>query len=341
MREYSRIKGVSERRRLPRLGKIRLGIRQTAKSGREYPVDADHFICPPEVCKVYGETPRELDVLLPVDDARVTFPQSYKAYGSNRRLKCIGDGVEASRFDEGRGEWVERSCPCEWLEEGKCALRAHLMVVLPRVSLGGVYQIDTGSYNAIVDVNSYLDFVRGISSRENIPFSRIPLKLLRQEREIAFREKQKDGSVRRKVSKHHILQLRLDEAALDRLRKRRLAFEGIRQVEVAPPVLEGEEVPAEPEAPRKEEPVEEKALPQHEVPDDVAPELEAAVNTMVKAVREAGFRQNLQVRSFVRRVLRNNWNYDPESGVCDPLTEDQIRRVMEELDRKAAGREAG
>ena len=53
------------------------------------------------------------------------------------------------------------------------------MVVIPKVSLGGIYQIDVGSYHSIVDVNSGIDYVRAMVGR----FSWVPLTLKRIPRE--------------------------------------------------------------------------------------------------------------------------------------------------------------
>lgn len=201
---YTQIKGLSERRRLPRLGKIRLGIKKkSAKTGNEYPAEVEYFVCPPEVQKVYGEKPMELDVLIPVDDSSVFFPTAYKAYGSNMRLKCKGDGETAERYDDKENTWVERSCPCEWLnpEKGQkkqCGPRACLMVILPKVNPGGVYQIDTGSYNSIVDINSGIDYIRALLGRVAL----VPLRLLREER-VTHHEGKK--------GKHHTLQIRLPD----------------------------------------------------------------------------------------------------------------------------------
>ena len=56
--QFTKIKGLSDKRRLPRLGKIRLGVKAISqKSGKEYPKETDYFVCPPEVQAVYGEKP--------------------------------------------------------------------------------------------------------------------------------------------------------------------------------------------------------------------------------------------------------------------------------------------
>jgi hypothetical protein len=177
--QFTRIKGVSERRRLPRLGKIRLGVKAVStKSGKEYPREVDYFVVPDEIAKVYGDRPKELDVMIPVNDLDIIFPQKYTWYGQSRGPKCIGDGERAMRVNE-QGEFEERECPCELLEEGKCQRRAHLMLILPKVSLGGVYQIDLGSYHSIVDINSGLEYVEALIGR----FAMVPLKLRRVPRD--------------------------------------------------------------------------------------------------------------------------------------------------------------
>jgi len=174
--QFTRIKGVSERRRLPRLGKIRLGIKKISKkSGKEYPAEVDYFVVPPEVEKFYGAQPKELDVMAPVNDLDVIFPQRYVWYGQSRGPKCIGNGETAIRVNEKTGEFEDRECPCELLEQKKCQRRAHLLLILPKISLGGVYQIDIGSYHSIVDINSGLEYVEGLIGR----FAMIPLKLRR------------------------------------------------------------------------------------------------------------------------------------------------------------------
>ena len=60
---FTRIKDLSERRRLPRLGKIRLGVKMISdRTHKEYPKETEFFIVPPEVTKVYGDRPTSLAV---------------------------------------------------------------------------------------------------------------------------------------------------------------------------------------------------------------------------------------------------------------------------------------
>lgn len=216
------IKGVSDLRRLPRLGKIRLGIKKLSRSGQEYPVEADCFVCPPEVQKVYGERPKELRIMFPVDDATQIFPQAYKWYGANAGLKCKGDGETAIRrwadLEEplrqeigGRhddNELVEIPCSCFRLESGECSEKGNLMVILPDVNLGGVYQIDTGSFYNIVELNSTIDYLKALLGR----IALIPLTLRREAVEIPFQGKRRT---------HYLLKLIFagDLATVQRIRE--------------------------------------------------------------------------------------------------------------------------
>jgi hypothetical protein len=206
--QFTRIRDLSDRRRMPRLGKIRLGVKVVnALKKTEYPKETEYFVVPPEVEKVYGKCPRELDVMFPVNDIDRVFPQAYKWYGESRGLKCIGNGEVAMHLNEKNQTMEERDCPCPLLDSG-CSKRAHLLVILPLVNMGGVYQIDTISYHSIADVNSGIDFVGALLGR----FAMVPLKLKRVPRDTF-------GNGQRQV--HYTLQLTadMDVHALNHLRQ--------------------------------------------------------------------------------------------------------------------------
>ena len=210
--KYTRISGLSAIRRLPRLGKIRLGIKveyganvpTVDKNGKPKwekktrPKETDYFVCPAEIKKVYGDEPKELNISFPMNDPEVIFPQCYKWYGSSAGLKCRGDGETALRLNEDTKEMEERECPCELLEEGKCQQRASLVFMMPGIKIGGVYQIDLSSYHSIVDINSGIDYARALLG-DQIAF--VPFKLKRVPKET-----HNDG----KKQIHFTLQLELD-----------------------------------------------------------------------------------------------------------------------------------
>lgn len=171
MRKFNRIKGISEIRRIPRRGKIHLGEKKMSEKGVEYPSATEHFVCPDEVVAVYGETPTELDIMFPSEDVDEIFPQKL-TYWKASGCYCRGDGEEAERLVESdkEGERVYKDYPCKGKDcedfgPRKCRFYANLMVMIPSVSIDGVYQIDTGSYHSIVNINSALDHIRKLFGR--------------------------------------------------------------------------------------------------------------------------------------------------------------------------------
>ena len=222
----ARIKGLSEIRRLPRLGKIRLGIKlvHTRPDGStvEYPKEVDYFVCPPEVQALYGEKPKSLEVMFPPADETRFFSQQYKAY-VQQGLRCRGDGERADRrvadlvwtrkkdgkiLDDANARLLqelpkeadhnarveigcrdpEKGPGCPLVDEGVCRAQGVLFVILPKISMGGVYQITTGSWNNIVAMNSIVDWLRASTP----PFNRVvlvPFVLTREPEEIEYEGK--------------------------------------------------------------------------------------------------------------------------------------------------------
>lgn len=195
------IKNLSDVRRMPRLGKIGLGVKKKASSGAEYPSEVDYFVCPAAVQKVFGEKPHELRIMIPVENADVFFQQWYKSYGASL-LKCKGDGEKAFTWDEAGGGMKEIPCPCPKLEAKECKQIGILQFLLPDVPGAGVWQITTSSRNSIIDINSSIDFVRAICGRVRM----IPLILKREKMEM---QRVEDGKP--KKSTHYTLKIDLDE----------------------------------------------------------------------------------------------------------------------------------
>lgn len=230
MNRPTRIKGLSDARRLPRLGKVRLGIKKVSAKGKEYPTEVEHFVVTPEVAAIYGEQPMELDIMFPVNDPEVFFPQSYKLYGGNQKLKCQGDGETAMQWTE--DGTVERECPCELLDaKGGCSQRGNLMVLLPKVSLGGVYQLDTGSIQNIIRINSYIDYLEALVGR----IAMIPLKIRRVPEKLEH-----EG----KMNTHYLLQLEFvgDVDVINTLRQdTNRIIATTEKLAIEPPTIEGPE----------------------------------------------------------------------------------------------------
>lgn len=195
------IKGVSEVVRLPRLGKIRLGVKIENDEGTIYPSPTDYFVCPEEVRKVFGEKPRELRIMFPTDDETQWASQYLRCYSTTGELICRGDGLTAvARADIHTGEFAEQEskitelrevacnpAKCAYHQQGQCRRVMNLQFLLPDCPGFGVYQLDTSSFYSIVNVNSTLELIRGICGR----LSMIPLSLRLVEQEVLPEGKKK------------------------------------------------------------------------------------------------------------------------------------------------------
>lgn len=204
----SPIKGLTEQRRMPRLGKIHLGIKvqkidpvtkkpclNAKKEEIWYPKATDYFVCPPEVRAVFGDQPTELDIVFPVEDETQFAPQFYKCYNQSFGLACKGTGIEATeRFDLSNGRpankdsketsWRLIECKgqeCPTYKAGDCSEMMNLQFFIPKAPGFGVYQMDTGSYFGIVEINSGIDLIRQICGGR---IAGIPLKLAIVQRDV-------------------------------------------------------------------------------------------------------------------------------------------------------------
>ena len=229
-RRFTKIRGdhpISNIRRLPWKDKIRLGIQvptiEKDKEGKQkldskgnpvqkrdkfgelefHPKDVSYFVCPAEVQKRFGKEPIELDIAFPLSgldendypDIGGLFPQAYKYYGSSRGLKCIGDGETAMKANK-EGIFEEIECPCDKFgQKDGCSKRASLLFFIPSVSIGGIYVIDSGSWNTMVDVQSgiylALELLKDPITGQYNSITMLPFKLRRIQKETQH-EKRKD-----------------------------------------------------------------------------------------------------------------------------------------------------
>jgi hypothetical protein len=197
------IEGLSETRRITRLGKIRLGIKKvSAKTGKEYPQACDYFVCPQEVIDVYGEKPVKLDIMFPLEDEEVIAHQYLKCYSSYRGLTCKGTGKACKRLvDTATGDFANRdSTPanlvwkenlpcgpgeCPKYKTGDCREIMNLQFMLPKVPGIGIWQLDTSSINSIIQVNSAIALVKELAHKHKGTLAFTPLELVIVDKEVA------------------------------------------------------------------------------------------------------------------------------------------------------------
>jgi hypothetical protein len=212
------IKGLTEARRLPRIGKIHLGKKEISKrTGGEYPVATPYFVCPPEVQDVYGKEPRKLDVIIPLEDEEIWASQYYRQYSRTRGLVCKGDGATCRRMidaktgliagkDTKEAVWQE-GCECKGRDcedyKGKaCQEVMNLQFLLPKVLGLGIWQIDTGSIHSIMNINNCATMIRAMCGR----VAWIPLTLTLEPQEVNNPDDGKKKTV-------HCMQLRYGGSA--------------------------------------------------------------------------------------------------------------------------------
>lgn len=183
------IKGLTEQRRLPRLGKIRLGIKKVSeKTNKEYPTATEYFVLPEELKGHFPDKPRELPIMIPVEDDEIWCNQYFKRYSSYRGLTCKGDGETCWRMiDTATGDVAGRDTKevvwkkdftCEGKKcvdyiAGECKECMNLQFLMPDIPGLGIWQVDTSSINSIRNINSAALLIRSIYHR----ISFIPLLL--------------------------------------------------------------------------------------------------------------------------------------------------------------------
>ncbi len=197
----SPIKGISEIRRMPRLGKIRLGIKIEEPKKNPYPRPTDYFVVPEIVKKYLEEKPTKLPIMFPTESPSEFARQFLKCYSFTQGLVCRGDGEKSVRkIDTETGdiashttkEWVFKDMTCDPdtcpqfmgdPERGvkpQCRRVMNLLFLLPDVPGFGVWQLDTSSFYSIVNINSCLDLIKRICGR----ISFIPLQLSLEPMEV-------------------------------------------------------------------------------------------------------------------------------------------------------------
>jgi len=180
------IKGVSDARRLTRLGIIRLGIKIEGEGKSPYPRPTDHFVVPDEIKPIVGEKPTKLNIMFPSDDEEEVTRQYLRCYGRTHGLVCWGDGDRCHRkIDTHTGDmagrdttdwaWQDMTCDYEACPEygARCRRVMTLMFMMPNVPGLGVWQINTSSFYSIREVNTTLGIIRNMTRQKDYPNGRI------------------------------------------------------------------------------------------------------------------------------------------------------------------------
>lgn len=203
----------------PIIGKIRLGVRNKAKSGAKYPTSVPHFVLvdAPDVARVYGDKPTELDVFFLTDEIDGELhdnvsgcaPHYYKLFAGGTedkngnivggRLLCQGDGEQALHYEKKdpvtgivpRRQCLAKECP-DW--DRGCKQMMNVYVWIPLANPSGVYQIDTSSWRSIGSFVNQLHLMKTAAGQ----LTKIPFTIYREPEKISYidqkTKKEKSGT---------------------------------------------------------------------------------------------------------------------------------------------------
>jgi len=178
----SPIAGFSDKTRIERLGKIKLGIRvpYTQDTSKTRPQATEHFVYEDKITAVIGANATRLyPIMFPTNNPDDWLSQFYRCYKMSFGLCCIGDGRTAHRMidvntgalvdrntQEGNWVWRDITCEgeeCEEFQHKLCFATMCLKFMLPKVPGLGVWDVWTKSRNSRLNIQSMIKFIMGIT----------------------------------------------------------------------------------------------------------------------------------------------------------------------------------
>lgn len=227
--------------------KIRLGKSNTSAKGNLYPEDLDYFsfhsIPEPTrsaLIKIYGERPRELDIMFVSDDILDIIPNDFKMFAQGKigsdgqrsggKLLCKGpgptiikDGDETIENPGIAEHWAQRdpttrvipprACmgtKCPDYVAKKCKQTMQVIFILPVYSWQVGFAIDTTSWNSIRSFIGLLTTTKVLTQGQ---LRHIPFKLVREETAIPYWDEKAQQD---KVSTHWCMYLRPNDDFFER-----------------------------------------------------------------------------------------------------------------------------
>jgi len=174
--------GISDRvlkARMTEIGRIKIGgldetVRESNGKKWQAPKKFDHFLITgmdkdknnnftkdEAIHKIIGQTPKDIKIRLLYNDIDLNFRTELALY-QGKTCACRGDGNSAQQLDQGTGELVTVSCPCEKLDaKNGCKPHGTLNCLLDAaMQCGGVYKFSTTGWNTISGITSSLKFIQ-------------------------------------------------------------------------------------------------------------------------------------------------------------------------------------
>lgn len=195
-------------RTVPEAGRIKLGHKITAKSGKivQSSLDKFRFTSPQrrlleELAAIYGGTPKpwhddranprdqfelysevsEINVLV-IPGALSQWYEKWSGGGNERR--CDGEVCTTSRQGPDGSELVEVPCICDANEQMECKRTTRVSFALPEITFAGAWRLETKGKNASRELPGMFDLISAVTVRGRL----VQAKLV-----IAQREEMRNG----------------------------------------------------------------------------------------------------------------------------------------------------
>lgn len=183
---------------LPRVGFVKVGLKEKGKNGKEYPKSVDYFIPTGKYAglftQAYGERPQTIQIVFPDDDPTKVCNEMYEYRDDEGRRVAYGDGETFFVWDGKKYEelsikqypnlmaGVAKKYPNKAVQNGGDGWHVTLTItfIAPLVrGIAGVWQfISKGTSTTIPNIRDTFDamlqergFVRGIVWDMNVQFA--------------------------------------------------------------------------------------------------------------------------------------------------------------------------
>jgi hypothetical protein len=177
-------------RRIPEAGRIRFGEKTTNSRGKEIPVAKSTFDFTShdeealhQIAAIYGgevkpwnepkaaggqfrlaTTASEIRVVLPPDPLSGT-PIYEEWAGGGCAKRCDGLTCQIVTRGPDGAEYTDVPCICSAQQAMVCTPRTRLSVILPEIRFGGVWRLDSGSWNAAQEMPGMVDLIQSLQER--------------------------------------------------------------------------------------------------------------------------------------------------------------------------------
>lgn len=185
---------IGLQRRFREVGRIRIGITATTRTGKKAPRKIDKFrLTSPDrsvieaAARTYGGTARpwdndgknEYEVITETNELRIALPPNPADLGFSQFYEAWAKGFASRRCDGERDDIHDLPCDCN-PEERICKATTRLTVLLPDIAGLGTWRLESHGYYAAVELGGAIDLIEQLAGVRSI----VPARLRLDHREV-------------------------------------------------------------------------------------------------------------------------------------------------------------